>query len=697
MKKSKTPIEQKTAGSPSLIAAGAKFALAMLALAALFAGAVAEDEKSADDWFKKSLELDNNGSREESLQAIDKAIELDSRNSTLWAFKADCLSMAGVITQNQSRFDESLRAYDRAIELDPGNMSHIFWKGYTLREASYGLRGEDLIRTLEEALKVFDRALEIDPNYAEAWSGKGMIFDDLAIFGSDFAMYNDSLAAYDKAIELTPESDTRNLAAAYEGKAVALSHLGQDLAAKGQEEESMDRLQEAVRNYDKVTELDSDYFGQEAEENRAGTLEELGKHDEAVIGFEKVLEHLNKSLNENPRNSGVWVNKAILFLDLGQPEAAVAALKNATQMTPDYVQAWWMTGDVLSEDLGRYEQSLEAYDQALQLDPAETRVWTGKGDALRSLGGKGKAVEAYDHALEIDPSLVAAWSGKGSALRGLGRDNESVVAYDRALKAIEQGSRFSSPSLAAGDAWSGKAESLAGADRAEEASEAYGQSILSYEKAIQIDPESAKAWMGKGDALLRLKRQNESVKAYEKALELLNHSIERNPQDVEARWLKAESLDSLGRSEAALEAYDEVTALNGSKALGAGIRKADILARLGRYNESLEAFDGALGLLPTEDKQSMYTELWDEDTRICYSAWLADGQILRTSSAWYNRSCGDFENIIVVSSDRVAAWQRPVPKGTISPQGGQGEALISRSTNWEMIGLPRCCGDACKR
>jgi len=37
-------------------------------------------------------------------------------------------------------------------------------------------------------------------------------------------------------------------------------------------------------------------------------------------------------------------------------------------------------------------------------------------------------------------------------------------------------------------------------------------------------------------------------------------------------------------------------------ALGAWIRKADILARLGRYNESLEAFDGALRLLPTEDR-----------------------------------------------------------------------------------------------
>jgi len=332
----------------------------------------------------------------------------------------------------------------------------------------------------------------------------------------------------------------------------------------------------------------------------------------------------------------------------------------------------------------------------LQLDPAETRAWIGKGDALRSLGRNGEAVQAYDHALEIDPGLVAALSGKGAALRGLGKNNESAVAYDEALKAIQQGSRCSSRSLAAADAWSGKAESLAGADRAVEAEEARSQALLAYEKAIQIDPESAGAWIGKGDALLRLKRYNESMPAYEKALELLNYSIEKNPQDVEAWWLKAESLDSLGRCEAALGAYDKVTDLNVSKALGALIRKADILARLGRYNESLEAFDGALGLLPTGDKQSTYTELWDEDTSICYSAWLAEGQILRTSSAWYNRTCGDFENIILVSSDRVAAWQRPNPAVIISPQGEHDEAVVNRGTNWESIWLPKCCGDACK-
>jgi hypothetical protein len=103
--------------------------------------------------------------------------------------------------------------------------------------------------------------------------------------------------------------------------------------------------------------------------------------------------------------------------------------------------------------------------------------------------------------------------------------------------------------------------------------------------------------------------------------------------------------------------------------------------------------------LPYEDKLSKYCIWWDEDTAIYNSAWLADGQILRTSSAWYNRSCGDFENIIVVDSDLVAARQRPEQSSVISLQGAHNVAQVSRDANCESIWLPNCCGDAfrCRR
>jgi len=676
----------------SKIAAIAKFTPAVIVLVALFAGIVSgEENKSANQWYEISLEQYSNGSLEESLHAVDKAIDLDPKNATLWAYKASSLDMAGVITQNQSRFDESIKAYDKAIELDPENTTHLLWKGFTYRQAAYGLHGDERINAFKEAIKTFDRALEIDPKYGEAWTGKGVIYDDLATFNNESEKYNDSLAAYDKAIDLTPKSDARNQAQAYEGKAVALSHMGQGLAAIGLRNESKARLEEAVENYGKVIELDKDFVGQEAEQNRAGILKELGRHDDSTAGYEKAIDQLDRNIEENRNNSGAWVNKAMLFREQDKCKAAIDALTNATVITPKYVLAWEIMGEILSDDLGRYEDAIEAYDHALQLDPKEYRAWVGKGAALRSLGRNREAEQAYDSALEIDHNLSVAWSGKGVALRSLGRYNESVQAYDEALKAIEQDPMYNSAALAVADAWFGKAKSLVGPDRTKEAAQAYNESLKAYEKAIRIDPESAKAWMGKGDALLSLKRFNESTQAYESAVAVLNRSIEKNPKDADSWWLKAEDLEDLGRSEAALEAYDKVIDLNSSKAMAALIRKSDLLITLGRYNESSEAFDGALNRLPTEDKQSMMTIWWDKGTNVYHNAWMADGQIIRVTSGWLNKSSGDIENILVVNSDFAAAWQTPNKGKSLSSEGvslgKHDEALQASSTNWVQYGF----------
>jgi tetratricopeptide (TPR) repeat protein len=642
--------------------------------------------ETAERWYQKGQELFENGTYDESVKALTRAIETDPGNATLWAYKASGLNMAGVITRNQSRFDESLQAYDKAIELDPGNTTYILRKGFAFRQAAYGSRGEERTKAFEEALKVFNRALDIDPLFAEAWSGKGVIYDDLATFNNDSAKYNDSLASYDKAIELTPASDTRNLALAYEGKAVALSHLGQGLAANGLQEESKTRLEEAVENYDLVIELDQDFVGQEALQNRAAVLEDLGRYDESAEGIEEAMERLNSSIEGSSNNSGALVHKAILFREQGRYEAAVEALINATEMTPEYLLAWEMMGEILCNDIGRYEEAIEAYDRALQLDPADVRAWTGKGDSLKNLGRNREAVLAYDCALDIDPNYATAWSGKGTTLRNMGLYNESVQAYDEALRVVEQDPRYS---LAVGDAWFGKAEALVGPDKAGEAVEAYNQSLQACEKAIQIDPESAGAWTRKGSILLSLKKYNESMQAYERAVEILNSSLKENSEDANSWWLMADSLDNLGRSEAALDAYDKVIDLNSSNTIGAWIRKADVYVSLGRYNESAEAFDDALNLLPTVDKQSIMMLWWSKGTTIFQNAWIADGQILRVTSGWYNESSEDFENIALVNSDFAAAWQRPTRGKEEKPSGRHDEALQALSTNWAQYAFPK--------
>ena len=46
----------------------------------------------------------------------------------------------------------------------------------------------------------------------------------------------------------------------------------------------------------------------------------------------------------------------------------------------------------------------------------------------------------------------------------------------------------------------------------------YNESILSYDRAIELNPQYANAWNNKGNALVNLGRYNESILSYDRPL-----------------------------------------------------------------------------------------------------------------------------------------------------------------------------------
>lgn len=551
----------------------------------------------ADYWMKKAGELSMNGSFEEAVSAIDKAIEIEPQNATLWDAKGSGLMMVAVITSNMSAFNQSLQAYDRAIELDPENLTLRINRGFALRQKAYDLPDKQGIGILEDALLAFDQILALNSSFGEAWTGKGVIFDDLAMFSNNSSKYNDSLAAYDKAIELVPASDNRSLAHAYEGKAVALSHMGGDLNKTGKHEEASAKYEEAVKNYDKAIELDPDFVGQEAQQNRAGVLEELGRHEESAAGYEKAMERLNQSMEKNPEDAGSWVGKGILFMEQGYYDEAVSALDNATKIDPEYVIAWKIKGSVLLEDLGRSKDALEAFDRALDLDPEDAQAWRGKGDVLYMMGRYEDAIKAYDMAIQLDPESGRAHLGKGDALKVLLRSEEAMKSIDRALEI--------NPNSA--EAWGSKGYVFSNMFQSENATLAYGKALQLYEDRLERDPRDFNAWIGKGDSLgywglvandlSSLSKLNEAALAFDRAIEI-------NPGNAKGWFRKGEvlSLIALFRNESetynqSLQALDAALEINPEYAEAWKIKGATLMD-LKRYNESAEAFKKALEIAP---------------------------------------------------------------------------------------------------
>jgi tetratricopeptide (TPR) repeat protein len=390
-------------------------------------------------------------------------------------------------------------------------------------------------------------------------------------------------------------------------------------------------LQNAIAVYERALQLDPQHSGTWT--NKGLTLEELGRHTEALEAHERALqldperpqswhgkgtalmdlgrhteapEAHERALQLDPENFATWCNKGLTLAELGRYPEALEAYEQALQLDPEHFETWHDQGNALMQ-LERHAEALEAYEQTLRLSPEHSLTWHNKGAALFRLGRPAEALEAHERALQLDLENFATWHNKGMALERLGRDGEALEAFERALQLNPEHS----------STWEGKGITLMRLRRHAEAREAheralqldpldstawhnkgialaelgrYPEALEAYEQALQLDPQNSATWQAKGSTLTRLGRNLEALEAYERALQL-------NPQNIAAWANKGVALAELGRDGEALEAYERALQLN-PEAPESWHNKGLALARLGRYAEAREAYEQAFQLDP---------------------------------------------------------------------------------------------------
>jgi tetratricopeptide (TPR) repeat protein len=95
--------------------------------------------------------------------------------------------MRGLDLYNQEKFNDSLQAYNRALELDPNDFEAWNNKGID----------EGLLGRYDAALQSFGNAVALNESYAEAWYNMGVIYDFKGY-------YYTAIQAYKKATQINP-------------------------------------------------------------------------------------------------------------------------------------------------------------------------------------------------------------------------------------------------------------------------------------------------------------------------------------------------------------------------------------------------------------------------------------------------------------------------------------------------------------
>lgn len=186
----------------------------------------------------------------------------------------------------------------------------------------------------EEALEIIDDALELKPDSPTGWSNRGFVLSALD-------RNEEALEAFEKALAFDPKSP-------------------RILTSKG-----------------------IAYF-------RMGLLK-------------KALETFDSALAAQPKKASDWACKIPRFSFFSRNKAPV--------MKPDNAEAWYWKGNVFLE-LGEKEKALDALRKALENDPDHLNSLLTGGDLLCEFAEYGEAFKCYVRALKLSPENEAAERGR---------------------------------------------------------------------------------------------------------------------------------------------------------------------------------------------------------------------------------------------------------------------------------------------
>ncbi|MCC7572499.1 MAG: tetratricopeptide repeat protein [Candidatus Methanofastidiosum sp.] len=114
-----------------------------------------------------------------------------------------------------------------------------------------------------------------------------------------------------------------------------------------------------------------------------------------------------------------------------------------------------------------------------------------------------------------------------------------------------------------------------------EGTDNFEDAIVSFNKAIEIDPNNTFAWEFKAIALRSLGRYEEAIECYDKSMEF-------DPLDYAAIYNRAVLLERIGKNEEALDYYSLATKIDPENIL-AWESKANLLEDLERFDEAEES------------------------------------------------------------------------------------------------------------
>ncbi len=157
---------------------------------------------------------------------------------------------------------------------------------------------------------------------------------------------------------------------------------------------------------------------------------------------------MTRNNEEIPRNvthiSLEWSNKAQSLTELGKYDDALLCCNRATEHDEMNVNAWVLKEIILRETLEKYDEAITCFDkiiESIEFNKIENSIkktlmsdaWSNKGVSLFNLGNIEKSVPCYKKAIELNKENFYAWYSLGGAYMVLEKFEEAADCLYEAI------------------------------------------------------------------------------------------------------------------------------------------------------------------------------------------------------------------------------------------------------------------------
>jgi tetratricopeptide (TPR) repeat protein len=163
-----------------------------------------------------------------------------------------------------------------------------------------------------------------------------------------------------------------------------------------------------------------------------GDLDRLNRDFRPKVAAEDVQGY-EVEIEKDPNDAGLHDDAALLYLELGRADRAIAHFEASLKLKPGTAAAHYNLGTALTV-ARRLREAGDQYREALRIDPSYAAAHNNLGSVYLADGRLDAAIEEFRAVTRLQPESAVGWKNLAAAYAMAGQFVPAVEAADMALR-----------------------------------------------------------------------------------------------------------------------------------------------------------------------------------------------------------------------------------------------------------------------